>query len=117
MADVRYKEYSEEEDKIYTYAITRVLESIRNGMTMEEASLSVDVKEEELKSYIMDDALKVAIAERYFGQGVALEQLSETLKVPVSKLQQALREMLEDVGHTSSEYYRMTHGDGACGNA
>ncbi len=117
MAEVKYKEYSEEEDRIYCDAIAKVRECLACGATMEEACEALGPIEEQLRGFIEDDALKIAIAEMYFSQGLALDILSDRLRVPLDKLQKALGEMLEDVGQSSSEYYRMTHGEGSFGNA
>ncbi len=117
MAEVKYKEYTEEEDRIYNEAIKNLMESLRNGMSVEDAFKLVTIEDEQLKAFIRDDAIKITIAERYFGQGLPLEYLSESLGIPIPQLQKAVREMLEDVGHSSAEYFRLTHGDGAFGNA
>jgi hypothetical protein len=117
MTEVKYKEYSEEEDRIYKEAMTNLMGSIRNGMSVEDAFALVKIEDEELKAFIRDDAIKIIIAERYFLQGVDLQQISERLGVPMPQIIQAVREMLEDVGYSSAEYFRLTHGDGALGNA
>lgn len=117
MAKVRYKEYSEQEDKIYEEAIAKARENIKNGMGLEDAFQGIEIEDEELRGYIMDDALKIAIAEMYFGQGMSIEDLSHRLNVSVTKLHTAIREMLEDIGHSSVELLKMTYGEGGFGNA
>ena len=37
MAGVKYKEYSPEEDRIYSESITKIREGMKNGLTFSEA--------------------------------------------------------------------------------
>jgi len=117
LADVKYKNYSEEEDKVYMETMDKVRELLKAGKSLEEAFISVKINNEELKSFIYDDALKIVIAERHFAKGTSLEEVADSLKVPITSIYKAINEMLEDVGHTSAEYYKQTIGQGNFGTA
>ena len=117
MADVKYKEYSPEEDRIYTEAITKIREDVKNGLAFDKACDSINVENEELRSFILDDALKIMIAELHYGKGVTLEEVSRTLNVPMGRVSVASLEMLEDAGITAAEKYRKEAPTGPAGNA
>lgn len=117
MADFEYKHYTEEEAKIYDEAIAKIRSGLDNGLSFHEACSAADVRDEALKGFIMDDALKIAIAERHYGKGLLLQQVADALKVPLKKINAAHLEMLEDAGITAAEYYKQNYPDGPGGNA
>ena len=117
MADLEYKHYTEEESKLYNEAIAKIKSGLDNGLSFHEACSAVDVEDETLKGFIMDDALKVAIAEMHYGKGLLLQQVADTLKVPLKKINTAHLEMLEDAGITAAEHYRQNNPDGPIGHA
>lgn len=117
MTDIKYKEYTEEENKIYDEAIAKIREALKNGLNFNEACSVVDVGDEELKRYIVDDALKVMIAEMHYAKGMALRQVADALKVPLKAIDIANMEMLEDVGITAAEIYRSSNPGSPVGNA
>ena len=117
MADFKYKEYTEEESRIYNESMAKIKGGIENGLSFHEACNSLNIGNKELANFIADDALKVAIAEMHYGKGLLLQQVAEELKVPVKKINDAHLEMLEDAGITAAEFYRMTNPGGPAGNA
>lgn len=117
MSDLKYKEYSEEESRIYEKAMTKIREGLKNGLNFNEACSIVDVGDEELKRYIVDDALKVMIAEMHYAKGMPLMQVADALKVPLKAIYTANMEMLEDVGIAAAEIYRTSNPGGPIGNA
>jgi hypothetical protein len=117
MSDLKYKEYTPEESKIYEKAMARIREGLKNGLNFNEACGVVDVGDEELKRHIVDDTLKVMIAEMHYAKGMPLRQVADTLKVSIKDVDIANMEMLEDVGMTAAEIYRMGNPDSPMGNA
>ena len=119
MAGVKYKEYSPEEDRIYSESITKIREGMKNGLTFSEACQSIDVADEELKEFILDDALKIMIAELHYGKSMKLDEVSRTLNVPMARISVASLEMLEDAGIAAAELNRKDNPkpDGPAGNA
>jgi len=106
MVDVKYKEYSPNEDRIYNESIARIREGMKNGLQFGEACQSIDVADEELKGFILDDALKIMIAELHYGKGMTLEEVSSYLNVPMARISVSSLEMLEDAGITAAELNR-----------
>jgi hypothetical protein len=117
MAEVKYKEYSPEEDKIYNESISRIREGMKNGLPFGEACQSINVADEELKEFILDDALKIMIAELHYGKSMPLEEVSKFLNVPMARLSKASLEMIEDAGIAAAEKYRKEAPMGPAGNA
>ncbi|NTU42432.1 MAG: hypothetical protein HGA78_05170 [Nitrospirales bacterium] len=117
MDDVKYKEYSPEEDRIYDEAMEKIRHGLSNGLSFDEACAAAEVKDEELKAFIIDDALKVMIAENHYQKGIPLADLAETLKVPLRRINKAHSEMLEDAGITAAKMFRAESEGGSVGNA
>jgi hypothetical protein len=117
MVDVIYKQYSDEESSIYDAAVAKIRSGLKNGLSFHEACSAVDVADVELKSHIVDDVLKITLAEMHFGQGVPLPKVAETMKIPAKELSVAIAEMLDDVGITAAEEYRKNNPDMPVGNA
>ncbi len=117
MADVKYKEYSPEEDRIYTESIAKIREGMKNGLTFDKSCETIKVEDEELKGFIFDDALKIMIAELHYGKGMALEEVSKILNVPMGKVSVASLEMLEDAGIAAAKEYHKNAPTGPAGNA
>lgn len=92
-----YKEYSEEESKIYNSALREILANIKSGMTFDEAVERVKVEDSELKALIEDDALKVLIAELCYVSKIPFEELAKMLSLPIERIRKANFEMLEDI--------------------
>ncbi|HEX8948934.1 MAG TPA: hypothetical protein VF790_08245 [Dissulfurispiraceae bacterium] len=117
MSDLKYKEYSEEESRIYNEAIAKIRSGLENGLSFHEACSAVDIKDGALRKFIEDDALKVTIAELHYGKKQLLQQVADTLKLPLKKINAAHLEMLEDAGITAAEFYKKTDPGGPVGNA
>ncbi|MDA8214055.1 MAG: hypothetical protein M0Z64_02115 [Nitrospiraceae bacterium] len=116
MTDFMYREYNAEEDNIYTEAMAKIREGLKNGLNFNEACsvINVDV---ELKKFIIDDALKVMIAEMHYAKGMTLKQVADALKVPFKTVDIANMEMLEDVGITAADVYKRSNPGNPVGNA
>ncbi len=111
MKEIKYKEYTPEENAIYYDSIEKILTSLRAGNTFDESCKNVDIVEESLKGLIYDDAMKVMIAELHYKDGFSLSDVAEKLDVPVEKISLASLEMLEDVAIASSEAFKKEHPD------
>jgi hypothetical protein len=117
MPEVKYKQYSPEEDRIYTESIAKIREGMKKGLTFDKACDTISVEDQELKEFILDDALKIMIAELHYGKRMSLEDVAKTLSVSMGKISVASLEMLEDAGLTAAEQNRKTAPSGPAGNA
>lgn len=105
MTKPQYKQYTPEEDRIYEETIAIILQSLKNGLNFKEACSMIRVEDHDLKRFIIDDALKIMIAEMHYSKGLSLQQVSDALNVPIRTIGIANMEMLEDVGITSANFY------------
>lgn len=105
---IEYREFDEEESRVYQQAVDTIRGNVKNGITFDLACEFIDVKDEELKQVIIDDALKIEIAEMHYGKGMTLRDVSKALGVSIERLLKATHEMMEDVMNTAGEAGR-TH--------
>ena len=117
MKEFSYKEYSEEEDDVYQEVLPRILESLKEGCSFYKACDDVQIEDKELKAFIVDDALKILIAELHYKQGCPLHDIAGQLEVPEDVINKANREMIQDVSLTASEVFRLENPDTQFGNA
>ena len=117
MEEFIYKEYTEDENRIYEEAVPAIIDLVKNGLSFHDACERVKVDNDELKAYIVDDALKIILAEMHFKQGMSLQEVSELITVATDVLIKAQREMLQDVSISASEFFKKTSPHGQCGNA
>jgi YesN/AraC family two-component response regulator len=90
-----------ETDIAYEKAISQIREGLEKGLDFESACSAIEVDDEKLKKHIIDDMLKVIIAEEHYNKNIPLDKLAAALKVSVDRLESAKAEMLEDVKNSS----------------
>jgi hypothetical protein len=117
MEDFQYKEYTEEESRIYNEAMDNIMAALQNGSSFDEACASLDIADGELKGFVVDDALKVLIADIHYTKNLPLEHIADTYKIPMDIITKANKEMMQDVEIASSEVYMTQHPEGHVGNA
>ncbi|TAN42401.1 MAG: hypothetical protein EPN25_02895 [Nitrospirae bacterium] len=86
-----------EADRMYRQEINRVREGLSKGLGFEEAIKAIEEKDEGLRQAIIDDVLKVLIAEEHFAGGVSLSEMAKRLKLTVRRLEAARKSMLDEV--------------------
>ena len=99
--------------KIYEKAEALIREKLAQGLDFDSACAAVAVADEELKRSIVDDILKVLIAEEHFTKGVSIDEMAKKLDIEVGRLEKAKAEMMEDVKDASIRaFYRgLGHGN------
>lgn len=112
-----YKEYSEDESKIYNSAISKILHDLSNGIKFKDACDSVIIEDEELKEYIIDDVIKIVIAELHYINKISLYKIADFLELPIETIIKANNEMIEDLGNSSIDFYKINYPDTPIGNA
>ncbi|MEW6108120.1 MAG: hypothetical protein AB1632_02975 [Nitrospirota bacterium] len=90
-----------EKDKIYEKAAVKIREGLALGLDFDSACEAIEVEDEILRKAIIDDMLKVIIAEEHFAKEIPLDDLSKKLKISMERLETAKQEMLEDVKDAS----------------
>jgi len=117
MEDFQYKEYTEEESRIYNEAMDNIMAALQNGSSFDEACASVDIADGELKGFIVDDALKVLIADIHYAKNLPLQHVADTFKVSMDIINKANMEMMQDIEVATSKIYRNSQPGSHIGNA
>ena len=90
-----------ETDKVYEKAVATIREGLAKGLDFDSACAAIEIENESLKKNIIDDMLKVLIAEEHFNKNISLEDLAGTLRIAVKRLESAKLEMIEEVKNSS----------------
>ncbi|HYA88551.1 MAG TPA: hypothetical protein VEI57_15975 [Nitrospirota bacterium] len=102
MPEFTFKEFTPEEGRIYEEAVVKYRDAIAAGKTLRQAYENYAIGNKELEKLIQVDFLKILIAERYFGQHQALDDIAEALDVSVSLIKETHARMLQEVGVTAA---------------
>ncbi|MEK6652917.1 MAG: hypothetical protein AABY50_08305 [Nitrospirota bacterium] len=94
------------EDKKYKEAVEKIKDAVKNGMNFDDACNSADIEDAKKKSTIIDDALKVLIADMYFMQKMSTDKIAEILKIPIERITSARESMLEEIKETAVKTFR-----------
>ncbi len=117
MEHFQYKKYTEEENRIYNESMDVIMRGLKDGLSFHEACSSVEVRDEELKNFILDDALKIMIADMHYIKSLSLQQVADALQLPFAKIEKANAEMLEDISITNEEVFKLKNRGTQYGNA
>ena len=105
------RQFSEEDNRIYRKSIEMIRTNLENGVKFDLACEFITMEDRELKAMIIDDALKIELAELHYGKRMPLLEVSKRLGVSMDRLLKASHEMLEDVVQTTEEFYGWESGD------
>lgn len=92
------------EDELYRKSIEMIRTNINNGVKFDLACGFINAEDKELRQMIIDDALKIEIAELHYGKRMPLSDVSKRLGVPMKRLLEADHEMMEDIAHTAEKF-------------
>ncbi len=105
MPEFSFKEFTPEESKIYEEAIAKYRETLSAGKSLKQAYESYPIADQELRSLVQADFLKILIAERHFGQNQPLEKVARDLDVPLDLVMDTHARMLQEVGVTAANRF------------
>lgn len=111
MSELEFKEFSDEENRIYEEAIEKIREYISDGMHIDAACEKIEIADNDLKQLIAEDFLKIMIAELHYEKRLPLEIVAKELNVSFERVSKTHQMMLEEVGHTQAEKMREQIGD------
>ena len=106
-------DYSDEDDRIYNESITAIREAMETGKSFDEACEGLAIEDQGLKRLIVDDFLKITIAEEHFSRGASLEEVARKLAISVDRVERARNEMIKEVQEASVEVYKAGLEDAA----
>ncbi len=110
MPEFSFKDFTPEESKIYEEAISKFREAISAGKTLKQAYESYSIADQELRSLIQADFLKIMIAERHFGSGQSLEEVAKTLSISNDLVQDTQKRMLQEAGVAAADQFGQEYG-------
>jgi len=106
MSEIEFKEFSDEENRIYEEAIEKIRGYMSEGMHIDAACEKIEVDDANLKQLISEDFLKIMIAEMHYEKGIPLEIVAKELNLPFERVSKTHQMMLEEVGHTQAQKMR-----------
>ena len=110
MPEFTFKEFTPEEDRIYTEAVEKFRETVAAGKTLRQAYESYVIADKELEKLIQVDFLKIMIAERHFARQQSLEEVAKTLDVSLDLVKNTHKRMLQEVGVTAANQFGREFG-------
>ena len=105
MPEFSIRQFTPEEDKIYEDAVNAYRSALAEGKKLKEAFEAYSVADDELRSIVQADFLKILIADRHFGKREPLEAIGKDLDVPLDVMKQTLVRMLQEVGVTQANQF------------
>ena len=105
MPEFNFKEFTEEEGRIYDEAVSKFHEAIGAGKTLRQAYESYAIADKDLEKLIQVDFLKILIAERHFGLRQSLDDIARALDVSASLVKNTHARMLQEAGVTAASQF------------
>jgi hypothetical protein len=99
--------FSQEDDQIYEQAMAHIKAEVTQGRTWVRITKDLPVADPELKNIILDDFLKISIAEQHFRDGLPLGEVARTLRLPEKQLRNVKKAMLKEVEDASVKAYHL----------
>ena len=100
MSKIKYKEFTKEEENVYDNAITDIRDNIKKGMKFEDACNAVKVDDDDLKLIILEDFLKIKVAELHYTHRKTIDEIAKELDIPVQSVALTHKRMLDDIMNT-----------------
>ncbi|MBF0284033.1 MAG: hypothetical protein HQL51_06195 [Magnetococcales bacterium] len=100
--------FSAEDDRIYEQAMAFLRQGVAAGKrTWEQLAEDLKVADGELKGIILDDFIKITLAERHFQRNEPIKQIAKTTRIPMDWLMQARQSMMREVEEASIRAYHL----------
>jgi len=99
-----------EEDRLHDAGFAAIREALASGLGFDAACGRIEAADPDLRRIIVDDFLKVTIAQRHFQGGESTEEIARALGVSAERVEFARREMLAEVAAASVDVFRRQGG-------
>ena len=99
-----------EAEEVYMSALSKMREGLARGFDFNSAAATITIPDASLRQAVLDDVLKVLLAEEHFVLQVPLDQISRKLNLPLEQLKKAQEEMLDDIEQTTSKALHLDTG-------
>ena len=95
----------------YEHAIKRIRYGLSKGLTYDQACNSLTDIDNDMKSFVTEDFLKILIAEEHFGSGIDIEDMALLLGLPYERLEACRTAMIEEVDQEIKTMYHSKNSD------
>jgi hypothetical protein len=102
--------FTPEEERLHEAGFAAISAGLEAGLGFDEACARVESSDADLRRVIVDDYLKVTIAQRHFQGGESTDTIAAALKISVERVEFARREMLAEVAAASVDVFRRQGG-------
>lgn len=99
-------DFTEEESRIHKAGFKIIFDSLARGLDFEQACAGLEVVDPEMRRVIIDDYVKVSIAEGHFDKKQSLEDIAASLRCPGDLVKKACGEMMEEVRIAAIDVYQ-----------
>jgi hypothetical protein len=97
--------FSEDQDMLHARAMDFLRKKIHKGEAWKKVTAELTIPDEAFKAVILDDFLKITLAERHFQGKEEIKSIARLLQVPVELLEAVKGEMIREVRDASIEAY------------
>ena len=111
MPDFEFKEFTPDEDRIYSEAVAKFRESVAAGKSLRQAYESYSFADKDLEKLVQADFLKILIAERHFSGKEPFDKIATDLGIPVDLVKDTHGRMLQEVGISAAEQFGQQFGE------
>jgi hypothetical protein len=101
-------EFTEEEAKIHHAGFKIIFEGMQKGLGFDDACAGLEVVDPEMRQIIIDDYLKVTIAEQHFQAQRDLKDVALDLSIPLERVEAAKGQMMAEVEKAAIDHYHKT---------
>jgi hypothetical protein len=102
--------FTAEEERLHEAGFAAIQEGLASGLGFDAACEKIAGGDADLRRIIVDDFLKVTIAQRHFQGGESTEDVAAALRVSVERVEFARKEMLAEVAAASVDAFRKQGG-------
>ena len=105
--------FTPEEHRAHDAGIAAIQAGLSAGESFDAACARVEATDPDLRRIIVDDFLKVVIAQRHFQGGESTEDVARALGISAERVEFARKEMLAEVAAASVDVFRRQSGEAA----
>jgi hypothetical protein len=103
--------FSPEEERLHDAGFAAIRQGLAAGLGFDKACEGIEASDAELRRIIVDDYLKVTIAQRNFQGSESTSDIAASLGITVERVETARREMLAEVAAASVDFFRRQEGE------
>lgn len=97
--------FSSDQERVHAESIAFLQKKVKKGVAWKKMVEDLPVQDAGFKAVILDDFLKILLAERHFQAGEAIKSVARLLQVPVELLEAVKEDMIREVRDASIEVY------------